>query len=252
MADQLIIRDMSGDASGQNLGRVAWLTSNRTALKGEYILARNSASAKLNTANPFAPVLGIVGAPDYGDEIFAGAALSQGNWFDTKIRDAQELTMMVAYKPSAGQSVLIGNFNGDNGVTTTSLLLTDTGVKSQAPATDVAQETDSVAVPAIYDGWTIAAMRTTGLANFTIKTDIFRAGERIGGAVKNTFKNRLVVPAGPAFAIGSARGSAGLDVYKGSASFLFADIWYACLTDEELLAVAREWFAMGRACGQVV
>lgn len=251
MADQLIIRDMTGDASSKNLGRVAWLTSNRANLKGEYIMTRNNASAKLNTANPLAESLSIVGAPDYGSEIFEGALLSQFNWFDTGIHDAQELTMMVAFKPGDDEILLIGNFRGDNPDTNTALFLDSVGIIGQIPS--YAGPLVSERIPlAPSDDWTIAMLRTTGSDNLIIKADLFRAGKRLAGTVNNTGQKRYLPIGTPSFAIGSSRGTTGANVFKGSARFLFADVWHRCLSDAEALAVAREWYAMGVACGQIV
>lgn len=245
--DQLILRNLQGDASALGLNRIAWLSSMRDGLLGEYVLTRNNASAKLNPASAFAPQLSVVGVPDYGASIFAGAGLSQNNWYDTNLRDTQELTLAVAFKAPAGQSVLIGNFRGDNIPTNTSLLLQAGGVSGLVPATDGAQSTDAVAVDA-STAWTIAMLRATGSANFTIKVDLYRAGVRLGGLTKATGKTRLVDTT-HSFAIGSARGTAGAGTYNGSARYLLASVYGRAASDAEALQLAREYSLFGRACG---
>lgn len=248
--DKLILRDLQGDASALGLGRVAWLSSVRDGLLGEYVLTRNNASARLNPASAFAPQLSVVGAPDYGAEIFAGAGLSPNNWYDTNLRDTQDLTLAVAFRAPVGYSVLLGNFRGDNAQDNVSLVITPQGIVGVIPATDGAQSTDAVAVDASTD-WTIAVLRTTGAANYTIKVDIYRAGARLAGTVKATAKQRLV-DATYSFAIGSARGTTGSNIYNGSARYLFAAAYSRALSDDEALVMAQGWSLFARACGVAI
>lgn len=248
--DQLILRDLNGDASGNRIGRKAWLSPIRNGLTGEYVLTRNNTSSKVNPASAFAPQLTINGAPDYGVSIFAGAGLSQDNWYDTGLRDSQELTLAVAFKAPIGSSVLFGNFNGGNAPLNTSLLFLGGSVAGLASSTGESVQTDPVAVDASAD-WTIAMMRTTGTDDFTVKVDLFKAGARIGGNVKAAVSARRVDTTVP-FAIGSARGTDGLGSYNGSARYLLAAAYSRALSDDEALVMAQGWSLFARACGVAI
>jgi hypothetical protein len=222
------------DYTASNLGRALKLTSDRVSLMGEYILGNSQTASVYNGANTTLP-LTVTGTPVYN----AGyCTLAQANWFDTRIADNQDVTLLVIGDAASTGGVYCGNFNGANSPDSVVLYKNGTSFVAQASANDgTTQAANSlVSITGADAGFRGLALRASGSANFTIAMDQFEGGVRAGGTLTNTVKTREVQTT-PNFAIGSSRGGA---LFPGPVNIAAVLVWHRALTDPQLLSAYQE------------
>jgi hypothetical protein len=230
----LLFKDPTANYASNNVGRVIRLTSNRTNLKGEFLLGRDFATSKFNSAYDGAPAAVAGGAPTYGTH---KVTVDGTNYLDTLIGDNADITIAVVTTNNAGITTFLATPFGTAGGQL-ALFRSGAGLQANMQVTNAANSATGLiattpgSITTPITDFRMLSGRVSGLVNPSIKVDEFKGGARVQGASVAGSATRQLTD--------KTIRLAGLSAIPGAIDQTAVLIWHEMLSDAALLAAYQE------------